>query len=169
MKLARNAVLMLAFAVTATACSEDDPSGPPAIAAGAYTVSTFRYASDDGTQQVDLATVPAAQGGPYGILSMTVNSDMSFTGSLKLPTSSGPQTFPIGGDISTSGNNTITIDFDAATNALQVLDPTETGTYTVSGNTLQIVLPNVSFDYGLLVGNPQGEVDSDLTIVGTKS
>lgn len=169
MKLARSFVAIMAVAAL-TACDDgDDPEPPPSIA-GVYTVSEFRYTSDaSGGPTVDLASIPAPQGGPYGILTMTVAADNSFSGSLKLPTATGPQTFSIGGDITLQSGDDIRIDFNAATQALGVLDPFEVGTYTMSNNTLTIILPNVTFDYGALSGNPSGAVDSNLRIVGTRS
>ena len=170
MKLARSFVAIMAIAAL-TACDEDpnDPDEDPNIA-GTYTVSEFRYTSDaSGGPSVDLAGIGAAQGGPYGILNMTVASDNSFTGQLKLPTSTGPQTFPIGGQIDFTGGNNVRIDFNAATDALGQLDDYEDGTLTMSGNTITIVLPDVTFDYGVLTGTPSGDVDSNLRIVGTRS
>lgn len=170
MKLARSFVAVMAIAAL-TACDED-PEGPeedPNIA-GVYTVSEFRYTSDaSGGPSVDLASIPASSGGPYGILNMTVASDNSFTGQLKLPTPTGPQTFPIGGEIEFMSGSNVRIDFDAQTDALQQLDDFEDGTLTMSGNTITIILPNVTFDYGVLTGTPSGDVESDLRIVGTRS
>ena len=168
MKLARTFVAVMAIAAF-TACEEDDDGDDPISLAGTYLVTEFRYTADSGAPSVDLAGIPAAQGGPYGILDLTVAADHSFDGSLKLPTAGGPMTFDIGGDITLESGDDIRIDFDAATQALGVLDPFEVGTYTMSGNTLTIILPNVSFDFGALAGTPSGEVESDLRIVGSRS
>ena len=169
MKLARSFVAVMAIAALA-GCDEDDPTDPdPVNLAGVYAVTSFTYTADSGAPSVDLAGIPAAQGGPYGILDMTVASDHSFEGVLRLPTAGGPMNFDIGGDITLSGTNTITIAFDAATQALDILDPSETGTYSFVGSTLTITLPDVSFDFGALAGTPSGEVASNLTIVGTRS
>lgn len=167
MKLARSFVAIMAVAALA-ACGDDPIDEDPDIA-GVYTVSEFRYTADEGGQSVDLAGIPETSGGPYGILSMTVATDNSFTGSLKLPTPTGPVTFPIGGDIEFTGGNTIRIDFNEATDALQQLDDFEDGTFSLVGNTLTIVLPNVTFDFGALTGTSTGDTESSLSIVGTRS
>ena len=168
MMLKRSFVAIMAVAAL-TACDGDDDDDDDVNLEGVYAVSSFTYTADSGAPSVDLAGIPAAQGGPYGILSMTVQEDHSFSGSLKLPTAGGPQTFPIGGDITLTGSNDIRIDFNAATQALGVLDPFEEGTYDLDGNTLTIELPNVTFDFGALAGTPSGDVESDLLIVGTRS
>ena len=166
MKLARSFVALMAIGAL-TACDEDDPTDSDPNIAGVYTVSEFRYTADSGAPSVDLASIPASSGGPYGILSMTVASDNSFEGSLKLPTAGGPMTFDIGGDIELDGDN-ITIDFDAAPEALGVLDPEETGTYVMTGNTLSIELPDVTFNFGSF-GGANENVDANLEITGTRS
>ena len=165
MKLARSFVAIMAVAALG-ACGDEDPE--ETTIAGVYTVSEFRYTSDaqDGPE-VDLAGIPESSGGPYGILSMEVEEDHSFAGELMLPGFAAP--YAIGGDITLTGSNGIRIDFDAATQALQILDPFEVGTYAMVNNTLTIILPNVTFDFGALSGNPQGAVESDLKIVGTRS
>lgn len=168
MKLARSFVAIMAVAAL-VACDED-PTDPEEVSlAGTYTVSTFAYQADAGGDPVNLALIPAGSGGPYGITTMTVAADNSFNGSLRLPTANGPVAFPIGGDITLSGSNGISIEFDAATNALDQLDPVEAGTYSMVGNTLTITLPDVTFDFGALVGTPTGDTPSSLTIVGTRS
>lgn len=170
MKLARSFVAIMAIAALTACDDDDDPTDTDPNIAGTYTVTEFRYTADQtGGPSVDLASIPAGSGGPYGILTMTVASDNSFTGSLKLPTSTGPQTFPIGGDIEFTGGSNVRIDFNAATDALGQLDDFEDGTLTMSGNTITIILPDVTFDYGVLTGTPSGDVDSSLRIVGTRS
>lgn len=167
MKLARSFVAIMAIA-SLTACDDEDGgTDPEPNIAGTYTVSEFRYTADSGAPSVDLASIPAGSGGPYGILSMTVAADNSFEGSLKLPTAGGPMTFDIGGDIELDGDD-ITIDFDAATEALGVLDPEESGTYAMAGNTLSITLPDVTFNFGSF-GGADEDVDANLEITGTRS
>lgn len=168
MKLARSFVAIMAIAAL-TACDDDDPTDPDVSLAGSYDISSFLYTPDAGGSGVDLASIPAGSGGPYGILTMTVAADHSFLGSLKLPTAGGPVTFPIGGDIELSGEDNIEITFNEATNNLGQLDPVEVGTYTFVGSTLTIILPNVTFDYGALSGTPSGDTESNLRIVGTRS
>ena len=170
MKFTRSFVAIMAIAALTACDDDDDPTDEGDVIAGEYTVSEFRYTADAaGGPTVDLAGIGAAQGGPYGILEMTVDTDNSFAGVLRLPTAGGPQNFNIGGDIELSGSDNITIDFNAATEALGVLDPEESGTYDLNGNTLTITLPDVSFDYGALAGTPSGEIASDLRIVGSRS
>ena len=169
MKLARSFVAVMAIGAL-TACDDDNGTEPDPNIAGTYTVTEFRYTADaSGGPSVDLAGIGAAQGGPYGILNMTVEEDNSFTGQLKLPTPAGPQTFNAGGDIEFTGGNNVRIDFDAATDALEILDDYEDGTLTMSGNTITIILPDVTFDYGVLAGTSTGDTESDLRIVGTRS
>ena len=96
---------------------------------------------------------------------MTVESDHTFAGTLKLPQGGTVVTLPIGGDIEVTGTNTLRIDFDATTDSYGVLDDFEDGTFQLSGNTLTIVLPEVTFDFTL---SGQPPVDADLTIVGTR-
>lgn len=169
MKLMRSlAPLAAVVFLTAGMCDDEGDDDQDPTIAGVYTVSEFRYTADSGSPTVDLASIGAAQGGPYGITSMTVDADNSFSGVLRLPTAGGPMNFPIGGDIDLDGDD-ISITFDDATNALEILDPVESGSYTMVNNTLTITLPDVSFDYGLLTGTPSGEVASNLRIVGSRS
>ncbi|HUF13385.1 MAG TPA: hypothetical protein VMN78_09815 [Longimicrobiales bacterium] len=167
MKLARSFVAIMAVAAL-TGCDDNGDGDPDPNIAGVYTVTEFRYTADESGESIDLAGLPASVGGPYGILDMTVAADNSFTGTLKLPTPAGPQEFDIGGDIDFTGGNTLRIDFDAATDALGQLDDFEDGTFSMIGNTLTIILPNVTFDFGAVGGTP-GEVDADLRIVGSRS
>ena len=171
MKLARTFVAVLAITAVTACDDEDDPTdGDPNIA-GEYDVTQFEYESDEaGGPSVDLATIPPAQGGPYGITQMTVAADNSFEGEIRLPTGGGPVTFDVGGDIDFTGGDAVRIDFDAATDALGLLDDFEDGTLELEGNTITIVLPNVTFNFHDV--NPAAEdeeVDADLTIVGTRS
>lgn len=167
MKLARSAFLVLALAASAAACTDDGGTGPdPVDLSGDYSVQTFEYEADDGSASLDLATIPPGQGGPMGITEMTVESDHSFAGTLKLPQGGTVVTLPIGGDIEITGANTLRIDFDATTDSYEVLDDFEDGTFQLSGNTLTIVLPEVTFDFTLSGQPPE---DADLTIVGTRS
>ena len=167
MKLARNAVMVMFMAAAVAACDEEgDPTGIEVSAlAGVYSVQTFEYEADDGSNSFDLATVPATQGGPWGILDMTVATDGSFEGEMKLPTPQGVQTFAVGGDIAITSDSTMRIDFDAQTDALGLLDDFEDGTFTLNGNTLTLVLTNVTFDFTLSGGEP---VPADLTIIATR-
>ncbi|HSH45283.1 MAG TPA: hypothetical protein VK966_05480, partial [Longimicrobiales bacterium] len=146
----------------------DDPADPDpdpeAELAGSYDVQTFRYDADDSDQSLDLALIPAAQGGPWGILEMTVETDGAFDGTMKLPTPAGVQEFDVGGDIEVTGPGTVRIDFDTATDALGVLDDFEDGTYAISGDVLTLVLPDVTFDFT----QSGDEVDADLTIVASR-
>lgn len=167
MKLARNAVMVMFMAAAVVACDEEgDPTGIEVSAlAGVYSVQTFEYEADDGSNSFDLATVPAQQGGPWGIISMTVETDGSFEGVMKLPSGGTIQTFPVGGNIQITGDNTMRIDFDAQTDSLGILDDFEDGTFSLSGNTLTLVLTNVTFDFTLSGAEPE---PADLTIIATR-
>ncbi|MBW3554110.1 MAG: hypothetical protein KY466_11395 [Gemmatimonadetes bacterium] len=168
MKLARNAVMAMFLAATVAACDEvGDTTGPDVSAlAGVYSVQTFEYVADDGSNSFDLATVPAQQGGPWGIVSMTVETDGSFDGVMKLPSGGTIVTFPVGGVIQITGANTMRIDFDAETDARGILDDFEDGTFSLNDNTLTLVLTDVTFDFTLSGAEP---VPADLTIVATRS
>ena len=163
MKLARSFVAVMAVAAL-TACGEDDPTDEGPSLAGSYTVSSFTYTPDAGGSGVDLASLTAA-GCPCGILSMNVAADNSFSGQLKFP---GRPTATITGDLILSGSNNITIDFDQAVHDATDLED-ESGTYVMNNNTLTITLPDVTFDYGALTGNPGTDTPSVLVIVGTRS
>lgn len=167
MKLARSFVALMAVAAL-TACDDDGDGDDPVNLAGVYTVSEFRYTADSGSPSVDLAGIPASSGGPYGILDMTVDEDHSFEGTLKLLVNGVPMTFDAGGDIVLTGDDNIRINFDAATQALGILDAFEEGTYSMVVNTLTITLPNVTFNFGAF-GGANESVDSDLRIVATRS
>ena len=168
MKLVRNFALILSLSAVAAGC--DDTTDPDAIViadlAGTYSVQTFEYEADnDSGTSLDLATVPAAQGGPLGIISMTVDTDGSFAGQMKLPVQGSVQQFPVGGDITLTGDNTMRIDFDAFTDNLGILDDFEDGSFTLDGDNLTLVLPNVTFDFTMSGAEP---VDADLTIVASR-
>lgn len=167
MKLVRNAVMVTFMAAAVAACDDDgDTTGIEVSAlAGVYSVQTFEYEEDDGDNSFDLATVPAQQGGPWGIISMTVATDGSFDGVMKLPSGGTVQEFDVGGDIEITGDNTMRIDFDAQTDALGILDDFEDGTFSLNGNTLTLVLTDVTFDFTLSGEEP---VPADLTIIATR-
>lgn len=170
MRFARSAVMLLALAVAATACDDDDDPidpdpNPEAELAGTYDVQTFEYEADDGSQSFDLATVPPANGGPLGIVDMIVEEDGSFEGTLKLPVDGAIQTFDAGGDIEITGAGAVRIDFDAATDALEILDDFEDGTYALANDVLTLILPDVTFDFTQSGAEP---VDSELTIVASR-
>ena len=167
MKLARKAVTVMLLAATVAACDEEgDPTGIlVADLAGSYSVQTFEYEADDGSASFDLATVPASQGGPLGITEMTVATDGSFAGEMKLPVQGTIQTFDVGGEIEILSDNTMRIDFDQDTDNLGILDDFEDGTFSLNGDNLTLVLPDVTFDFTLSGGEP---VDSDLTIVASR-
>ena len=167
MKLARSFVAIMAVA-TLAACG-DDPDEEDVDLSGVYTVSQFRYQSDaNAGLAVDLASIPPSSGGPYGILDMTVEEDHSFEGTLKLLVNGVPTPFDAGGNIELTGGNGIRINFDAATQALGILDPFEVGTYSMVGSTLTIDLPNVTFNFGSF-GGPNEPVESDLRIVAART
>ena len=162
MKLARSFVAIMA--VAALAACDDDPTDEDESLAGAYTVSSFEYTPDAGGAGVDLAS-QTAFGCPCGIVSMNVAADNSFSGQLKFPCQ---PTATITGDLILSGSNNITIDFSQAVHDATDLED-ESGTYDMDGNTLTITLPEVTFDYGALSGNPGTQTPSVLVIVGTRS
>lgn len=165
MKFARNAALMLGLFAAVVACDDDTTDVDPVDLSGTYTVETFRYDADASSASLDLASIPPSQGGPLGITSMTVASDHSFAGSMRLPVDGTIVTFDVGGDIEITGTNTMRIDFDEATDELGILDDFEDGTFTLTGDLLTLILPDVTFDFTLSGEEPE---DADLTIVASR-
>lgn len=168
MKLARKALMLIVLAASVAACDEGptDEGIQVSALAGVYAVQTFEYEADDGSASLDLANIPATQGGPYGITAMEVETDGSFAGTLRLPHEGAVLEFPLTGEITLTGGNGIRVDFNQETIPPGVLDPFEEGTFTLSGNNLTLVLPNVTFDFTMQGNEP---VDADLTIVATRS
>jgi hypothetical protein len=170
MKFTRTFVAIMAIAAV-TACGDDDEDGDPELdISGDYEVTEFRYTADaNAAMTVDLASIPPAQGGPYGITSMVVADDNSFEGSITLPTGAGPVTFDVGGDIAFTGGDDVRIDFDDATDELGLLDDFEDGTLELEGNTITILLPNVTFNFhDVNPAAPDTDAESNLRIVGTR-
>lgn len=165
MKFARNAVMILGLSAAVVACDDNGTDVDTVDLSGTYSVETFRYDADEGSASLNLASVPASQGGPYGITSMTVASDHSFEGSMRLPVNGVPTPFDVGGDIEITGTNTVRIDFDQQTDDLEILDDFEDGTFTLAGDLLTLVLPDVTFDFTMSGNEP---VDADLTIVASR-
>ena len=168
MKLARSFVAIMAITAL-TACDDDDPTDEGvtiADFAGTWTVQSFTYTADDNpSTTTNLAAIPASAGGPYGITTLTISNTGSFTGNLRLP-GAPIDPIPIGGQVVLGSGNNVTVDFNAATEALGVITD-EAGTYAFSNNrnTLTLDLPDVTFDHTL---SGQTAVDSDLRIVATK-
>lgn len=167
MKIARNVALMLAVAFAVGACDDDDPTdegGDIVVAdlAGSYSVSTFEYEEDDTGNSFDLRDAQ------LGLTEITVQSNGDFDGTLAFPQG----TFAIGGTIllsnTTSTGGTLTINFDAATQALGVLDAQEIGTFTwdASSETLTMVLTEVTVPAG--TPGLTAEANADLTMVVTR-
>ena len=158
MKLARSFVAVMA--ITAFTACDEDPTDEDTSLEGEYVVSSFEYTSDDGEREVDLASLPAQLGCPCGILSMDVDSDNNFEGSLRFP---GQPAVAISGDLETDGND-ITVDFSDATEALTGLEDQD-GTFTRSSSgTLTITLPDVTFDFTPFGG--EADTPSVLVLVG---
>ena len=168
MKLARSFVAIMAIAALTACDDDDDPTDEDPNIAGDYEVSEFRYTDDDNAAiTIDLASIPPAGGGPYGITEMTVATDNSFDGTLVLP---GAGAIPIGGDIDFTGDTEVRIDFNEATDLLGVLDDFEDGTLELEGNTITIELPNVTFNFSdINPAWPDEDAEADLRIVGTRS
>lgn len=167
MKLARTFVAIIAVAAVA-ACEEDPADEGPTLAdfGATWNVQSFTYVADaDASKTTNLSAIPATQGGPYGITSLTIATNGSFTGNLRLP-GSPIDPIPIGGQIVLGSGNNLTVDFDAATEGTGVLSD-ESGTFAFSNNrqTLTLVLPDVTFDHSL---SGQAGEESDLTIVATR-
>lgn len=165
MKLTRSFVAILAIAALTACDDEDDPTdeGDPNIA-GDYDVSEFRYTDDDNPAiTFNLSSLNP----PMGITSMEVASDNSFSGTLVHPSFGA---IDIGGDIEFTGEEEIRIDFDEQTDQLGFLDDFEDGSLELEGNTITIVLPDVTFNFSdLNPAWPDEDAEADLRIVGTRS
>ncbi len=168
MKFTRAFVAILSIAAL-TACDDENGTGNDddvvlADLAGEWTVQSMTYEGDDSAEEFDLAAVG------MGITELNIASDGSFDGTLIFPTTGGPQTVPIGGEISISdtddNSGNLAIDFDEDTEAIGLFaDEAGTFSLTASGSGLTVVLPDVTFPPGL-PGTTAG-ADADLTIVAT--
>ena len=159
MRIARSIVAVMAIAAL-TACDED-PTDEDTSLEGEYTVSSFTYTADDGSREVDLASLPSQLGCPCGILSMNVDADNNFSGQLRFP---GQPAVAITGELETDGND-ITVDFSDATEQLTNLEDQD-GTFTLNGGTLTLTLPDVTFDFTPFGGSPN--TPSVLVLVGAQ-
>lgn len=169
MKLARNAVVALALAASVLACDEEGPNEPTnpivtADLAGEYTISSFTYTPDEGGAPINLT------GLGLGVTELTVETDGDFDGTLRFPhpATGEPTDFPIGGTISIANATTtdadLTIAFDAATQALGILDASESGSLELDNDgTLTMTLTEVTVPQGL----PGGGADADLVMVAS--
>ena len=168
MKLNRSFVAIMAIAALTACDDDDDPTGGDPDIAGDYEVSQFRYTDDDNASiTIDLASIPPAGGGPFGITEMNVASDNSFDGTLVHPQFG---EIPIGGDIDFTGGNNVRIDFNDATDELGFLDDFEDGTLELENNTITIELPDVTFNFHTInPAWPDEAAEADLRIVGTRS
>ncbi len=167
MKFTRSFVAILAIAAFA-ACDDDGTGNDDDVELsdleGEWTVQSMTYEGDDSAEEFDLAAVG------MGITELNIDADGSFDGTLIFPTTEGPQTVPIGGDISISDTDSnsgnLSIDFDEATEEIGLFaDEAGTFSLTSSGNGLTVVLPEVTFPPGL-PGTTAG-AEADLTIVAT--
>jgi len=168
MKLARSAVLMLALATAVGACDDDDdPTGNNNVTvaelAGSYDIDSFIYTADDGSGSFNLTPVG------LGLQSITVQTNGNFSGVLVFPDpqTGNPTPFNIGGTIVLSGSNGLTINFDQATQALGILDASETGTFTWNENLEVLVLTLTEVTAPAGTPGFAGE-DSNLTMTVTR-
>ena len=168
MKLARSFVAIMAIAAL-TACDDEDPTetDPIVVAdlAGEYTISSFTYIPDAGGANVNLTSLG------MGVTELTVESNGAFDGTLVFPhpSTGEPTAFPIGGTISIADADEddadLTISFDAATQALGILDASETGSLNLDrgDGTLTMRLTEVTIPQGL----PGGGNNADLVMVAS--
>lgn len=171
MKLARIAsVIVLALFVFA-ACDDDDPSGPViADLAGFWNATQFQY--DDATGDFPGFGIDAIVDGG-GTITLDVEESGAFSGTLSIPDLTvDPQTgetitIPIGGTISLIDDNTLSIDFNAATEQLGFFGDFD-ASYTLTGDVLTFVNDDTSFDFPddteqLILGTTRGIVAVTLT------
>lgn len=174
MKLARSFVAIMAIAALAACDEEEDPTDPNgggdaivvADLAGAYQIGSFTYDVDDSDDVLNLTQIG------MGVTQLTVQSSGAFTGTLRFPdpATGTPTDYPIGGTIvlanATASNADLTINFDAATQALGILDASESGTVSLSGDDLTLTLTEVTVPDGT---GPLAGLEADLIMVATRS
>ena len=169
MKLMRSLAPLAAVVLLTAGMCDDDSTDPDndittADLAGDYTISSFTYTPDAGGAPINLT------GLGLGVTALSVEADGSFEGTLRFPhpATGTPTNFPIGGTISLANETTtdadLTIAFDAATQALGILDATETGSLGLaSDGTLTMTLTEVTVPAGL----PGGGAEADLVMVAS--
>lgn len=156
--------LVLALTLPIAACGDDgSPSGndndPLAALVGSWTAQSFVYTADaDPNISVNLTSFG------FGIQSLAVAADGTFTGSVILPDEQGnAQTIPLTGSLTNVTQTSLTVAFTGV--AAQALDDLDV-TYTVSGSTLTFEADDVTFDFTLQGNTP---IPASLRVVLVKS
>jgi hypothetical protein len=140
MKFLRTASVLALAAFVLTACDDSSTTGVEvADLAGAWTAQTFEY-TDQANPSFSVDVISDLQGS----VSLTVNSDGSFTGTVEIGLlQTGP--VPMQGTFSISGD-TLSIDFTGAASAAGLVSDID-AEYTLNGDKLTLTNDDVSFDF----------------------
>lgn len=150
MKFARIVSVFVLAIFAVVACDEEGTTGPTVAAfAGFWNATQFQY--DDATGDHPGFGIDAI-GDAGGTVTLDVEESGAFSGTLRIPNLTvNPQTgetitIPIGGTISLIGDNTLSIDFDAATEQFGFFGDFD-ASYTLTGDVLTFVNEDTSFDF----------------------
>lgn len=168
MKPLRTASVLVLSALALTACDESTTSVEIADLAGSWSATRFEYTD----QANPLFSIDAISPEIGGTLNVTVQETGAFSGDLRIPnlTVDGTGqtiTVPVGGTFSIDGS-TLSVDFDAATEAIGLLSDFE-ASFDLNGDVLTFVTEDTSFDFPdqleELAGiGARGEVPATLTV-----
>lgn len=171
MKFARFVSVFVLAIFAVAACDEADPSGPVvADFAGFWNATQFQY--DDATGDFPGFGIDAIAEA-NGTITLDVEESGAFSGTLRIPNLTvNPQTgetitIPIGGTISLIGDNTLSIDFNEATEQFGFFGDFD-ASYTLTGDVLTFVNDDTSFNFPDAVeqqflGTTRGSVAATLT------
>lgn len=171
MKFARIASLFALATFAVAACDEEGPTGPTVAAfAGFWNATQFQY--DDATGDFPGFGIDAISQA-NGTITLNVEESGEFSGTLSIPgLTVDPQTgetitIPIGGTISLIGDNTLSIDFNAATEQFGFFGDFD-ASYTLTGDVLTFINNDTSFDFPddfeqQFIGTTRGSVAATLT------
>lgn len=156
-------ISLLAGAVTLAAC-DDDVSGPQiADFQGNWTASAITYtAHADANRQLNIVSVG-------GGLTLNLDSDGDYSGTLRLPTAAGPQDIPITGSVTLVSDTQADVEFNWPTAELQANPPIEDfrATYTLQGDNLTFSRTDATFHF--FTHGQAGPEDANLLIVMSRS
>jgi hypothetical protein len=167
MKPLRNASALVLAALALTACGESTTTVEIADLAGSWSATQFEYED----QSVPGFSVDAISDAG-GTLNVTVQESGAFSGDLRIPglTVDGMGqtiTVPVGGTFSINGS-TLSVDFDAATEALGLLVDFD-ASFDLNGDVLTFTTEDADFDFPDAIEElagigARGEVPATLTV-----
>jgi hypothetical protein len=176
MKLARTLGVLTLAVFAVAACDDDDTTGVEIDSfAGLWNATQFEYTDDSGRTLPGTSTPPSIDLiSSGGSVTLDVDANGEFAGSLVAPGLTPEGGVPISGMISLVNDNTLSIDFDATT--LAIVCPTPEAclfesfdaTYNLNGDVLTFVNDDTEFDFAPIesfVGlDPAGTVDATLEV-----